>query len=134
VQWMGRLLFSAVLCVPAIFMLIAGAWDDRPNVSPGRYDSAYQLHSAANTPLTISLPRSEADPIVAVPDQPKMALDVPASANTPPLRPQRTHSQHPKVELWYAATPKQEAPTFLHWRMTTRPGVWIPGPNQDSGG
>jgi len=134
VQWMWRLLFSALLCVPAIFMLIAGAWNDRANVSPGpRYDSAVQLHSSANTLLTIGLLSAEADPVVAVPDQPKMALVVPAPANAPPLRPQRSHSQHPKVELWYAATPKQETSSVLHWRGTTRAGVWIPGPNQDSG-
>jgi hypothetical protein len=33
VQWMWRLLFSALLCLPAIFMLVAGTWNERPGVS-----------------------------------------------------------------------------------------------------
>ena len=134
-QWMWRLLFSALLCVPAIFMLLVGAWNDRPVVSPEpRYSANPQLHASTGTGLTISLPRAEADPMVPSAGDPEMALAVPAPVNQPPPKPQRSHSQLPKVELWYAAVPKQEAPTARHWRFTTRPGVWVPGPNQDSGG
>ncbi len=134
-QWMWRLLISALLCVPAIFMLVAGAWNDRRVVpSEPRYGFESQLYPSRSAPLTISLPKVEAGTVVAGPGQPEAAQDVPAPVRTPQPGPQHTHSQHAKVGLWYAASPKQEAPTFLHWRLTTRPGVWLPGPNQDSGG
>jgi len=132
---MWRLLISALLCVPAIFMLVAGAWNDRRAVkSEPRYGSDSQLYSSTTAPLTISLPKAEPALVVTSPDQSEMALNVPDPVSTPPSGPQRSHSQHPKLGLWYAAAPKQEAPGFLHWRLTSRPGVWVPGPNQDGGG
>ena len=135
VQWMWRLLFSALLCVPAIFMLVVGAWNDRPIASPEpRYGSDSQLYSSTGAAPAISLSKEEAGPVVAGAGQSETALNIPAPVNPPTPGPQRSRGQRPKVELWYATTPKQEAPTFLHWRLTTRPGVWIPGANQDSGG
>jgi hypothetical protein len=135
VQWMWRLLISALLCVPAIFMLVAGAWNDRRVIpSEPRYGSDAQLFSSTSAPLTITLPKAEAGLVGVGPDQSEMALNVAAPVDPPPSEPQRTHSQHPKLGLWYAATPKQETPAFLHWRLTNRPGVWVPGPNQDGGG
>jgi hypothetical protein len=134
-QWTWRLLISALLCMPAILMLAAGAWNDRPVASSEpRYGFDPQLYSSISAPLTISLPKPEAGPVMAGAGQSEMALNVPAPANPPLPGPQRNYGQHPKVELWYAAAPKQEVPTFLHWPRTTRPGVWVPGPNQDGGG
>ena len=133
-QWMWRLLLSALLCVPAIFMLLVGARNDRPVVPEPRYSLDPQLYSSTSVAPTISLPKAEAAPVEAGAGQSEMALNTPAPANPPQPGPQRGRSQRPKVELWYAAIPKQEAPTLLHWRLTTRPGVWVPGANQDSGG
>jgi len=135
VQWMWRLLFSALLCMPAIFMLVAGTWNERPGVSSEpRYGSGSQLYASTSGSLTISLPKAHVGPVWAGLDQSEIALNPPAPVSTPPPGPQKSRSQHRKAELWYAASPKQEAPTLLHWRLTSRPSAWIPGPNQDSGG
>jgi hypothetical protein len=135
VQWMWRLLFSALLCLPAIFMLVAGTWNERPGVSSEpRYGSGAQLYSSMSASLTISLPKAQVGPVLAGLDQSQVALNLPAPVSTPPPGPQRSGRPHRKVEVWYSASPKQEAQTLLHWRLTSRPSAWIPGPNQDSGG
>ena len=134
-QWMWRLLFSALLCVPGIFMLVAGAWNDRPGISPeSRYRLDPQLYSSTGTAPTISLPKTEAGAVVAGADQPERPLNIPAAAKAPQAGLQHAPSQHPRLGLWYAATPKPDGPTFPHWRLTAQPGFWAPGPNQDSGG
>lgn len=135
-QWMWRLLFSALLCMPAIFMLVVGAWNEHPVASPEpRYSSAPQMYSSTDAALTISLPKTEAGPaMTSDAGESEFTLNVPAPVDPPLHSSPRGHSQHLKVNLWYAAAPKQESPTLLHWRLTTRPGVWAPGPNQDSGG
>jgi hypothetical protein len=92
------------------------------------------LYSLTSAAPAISLPKAEAGLIVASAGQLEMALNIPAPVNPPRPGPQRSRSQRPRMGLWYAAAPKQEAPTFLHWRLTTRPGVWVPGANQDGGG
>jgi len=135
VQWMWRLLFSALLCIPGIFRLVAGAWHDRPAVSSeARYHFDPQLYSSTGAAPTISLPKTEAGPVIASADRSDMALNTPAPASAPQPALQHRHSLHPRVGLWYAATPKQDAQTLPHWRLTARPGFWVPAQNQDSGG
>src|SRR6185437_7409128 len=97
---MWRLLFSALLCVPGIFMLVAGAWNDRPAVSSeARYRFDPQLYSSTGTTPTISLPKIEAGPVVSSADRSEMALSTPAPASAPQPALQHRHSQHPRVGL-----------------------------------
>jgi hypothetical protein len=134
VQWAWRLLFSGLLCVPALFMLVAGAWNDRAITSPEPPDSS-GLYARSSADLTISLPRAElaAEPAVTATENQEPAPNAPV-ASPPPPAPQRSRAPHARLELWYAAAPRQEAPASAHWTLTRRPGIWVPGANQDGGG
>jgi hypothetical protein len=132
-QWMWRLLFSGLLCLPAIFMLVAGAWNDRAITSSGPPNGSglERSYSSSAADLTISLPRASqaAAPAVAAAESPEPAANAPVASPPPPVH-QRSRPSHARLEVWYAAAPRQEA----HWTLTRRPLIWVPGANPDGGG
>jgi hypothetical protein len=134
---MWRLLFSGLLCVPAIFMLVAGAWNERAITSPEPPNGSglERPYASSAADLTISLPRAEqaAAPAVTTAEDLDLASNQPAASPPPPV-PQRSRPPHARLELWYAAAPRQEAPASVSWTLTRRPAIWVPGANQDGGG
>ncbi len=136
VQWMWRLLFSGLLCVPAIFMLVAGTWSDSAVPAPDllvnpsvQQQQSYVLRA---TNLTISLPGPTPEPLAATPDTRKLPASTPVVAAAAP--PQRSQAPRPRLELWHAAAPRQETAAPAHWALTHRPALWVAAANQDGGG
>jgi hypothetical protein len=118
-------------------MLVTGAWND-----PSDQFRILVPDLPDDSPLSQSEPRAEPDlptgllpepapaPAVAAPSNRKLAQGAPASnlAREPNRKPS------PRLEVWYAAAPRQETETPAHGSPPHQPAIWVPAANQDGGG